>query len=153
MSPRKRGHAQGAAADRSPATPETLVKSRPDHLRSLSNEHQDAARDIHEAWRLKVSPLLSRAQNVERQARGRVRVKARHILLLKRYDAWTSEMTRRRLALDAVIDMVVDGSPPYEVDARRMWGLGVAAERLIEGLDLYRRLAPGIVLTSADRGY
>lgn len=150
---RKRGHAQGAIAERCAATPETMVKARPDHLRSLSNEHQGAARDIHEAFRLKVGPLLSRAQNVERQARGRERVKARHILLIKRYDAWTAEMTRRRLPLDAVIDMVVDGMAPYEVDARRLWVINTSAQYLIEGLDLYDRLAPGISLTSADRSY
>lgn len=135
--------------ERVPATPETATKLRPYHISSLAQEYQEAAGVIEIAWRLLTGPLCSKAAQPERMGNvRRFEYTRAQLLLINRYKQWANELPRRRLDLDLVISLIVDGMEPREWDWRTHHEGGWAAERLIESLALYNRMAQNISLDS-----
>jgi len=127
--------------ERTPPTPETATKLRPYHIASLPQDLQEAAGAIELAWRLLTGPLMLKPASVEHASHGRRAEYTRpQLLILARYKRWARELPRRRLELDWVITMVVDGMEPRELDWRTHHEPPWSAERLIEALALYNRM-------------
>ena len=59
--------------------------------------------------------------------------------LVKRYNAWVDDMTRRRVPVGPILDVVVDGVSCREVDRNRRLGWRACVRILREGLKLYVR--------------
>jgi hypothetical protein len=147
IKPRRRGRPRDD--DRPvPPTPETKLKLRPNFFQILEEDPRTqhlavAAAAIAGAFNLIWRRNLMRAGSMHARVDGEREAddyppKSRPGVL--RYHAWRDEMDRRRIDLEWMIAMIVDGMAPAEVEWRAHWPAGVAAERLIEALGIYCKL-------------
>lgn len=131
-----------------PPTPETVLKLKPNFLMLLADDPRTqplalAAEQICRAFNTIWVRSLARAGSLEPRVDGRREAEdypPKLRPLVHRYHAWVDEIDRRKLPLDWIIAMIVDGMAPAEVDWRAHWQDGHAADRLIEALALYCRM-------------
>jgi len=141
------------------ATPETVAKLRPDPFRLLYVRAQldpnpylnqrmwDAGLEIRTAFNVVVSPVSMRCTDYEREVRrthweaaeAMSQSRTQNARLVKRYNAWVDDMTRRHLPVGPILDVVVDGVSCREVDRSRRLGWRACVRILREGLKLYVR--------------
>jgi hypothetical protein len=125
-------------------TPETATKLMPDHIKSLREDLHQAAIAIDAAYCIVCAKARSKASNYEPRTspskEGDLAPDSRKAKLLNAWWEWQKEMTARKLKIGPIMDMVVDGMPPWEVDRRRGWLPGLSANRLLEALELYCRV-------------
>src|SRR5258707_1233327 len=121
-------------------THETAVKLIPDHIKSLRTELHQAAIAIDKAFCIGCAKGLSKASNCEPRTspskEADLKPETKKARLMDAYWKWQKEMTQRNLKISPIIDMVVDGTPPWEVDRRRGWLPGLSAGKLLEALEL-----------------
>jgi hypothetical protein len=114
---------------------------KPNFIHTLSEDQQRAASRIDFAHQVLWHAHMMRAASLEPRIGG---VKgewgARVSALIDAYGFWLDEMHRRRMPVEWVIAMVVDGMAPGEVDWRARQPEGWGCERLIKALDLYCEL-------------
>ncbi len=140
---RKKVPGRHGEAKLDPGTHETALKLIPDHIKSLRQEHQEAAAAINRAYSIVCAKALSRAANFEPRTspskEAPLNPESKKAKLLNAWWVWQRDMKRRQLKISPIIDMIVDGMAPWEVDRRRGWLPGLAAMRLLEALETYLR--------------
>lgn len=123
-------------------TLETVLKSRTHAVDRLSPEYQMAAVAIEEGYGVIVRGLMPKASSMSpKTSPGHHELTKDEADAAVAYTAWAKAMTARKLPLDIVIEIVVDGIPPEKIDnryprLREPW----AAQVLIEALELFNRM-------------
>lgn len=139
--------------ERVPPTPETIAKLRKDYIGTLDRDLQETAGMIEVAWRLLCAQVMAKPQKLEPTTGGGGKAwpwTAGQNYVVVVYQAWCDEMQRRRLSQSIVIDMVVDGVPPWQADTAARWRDGKAAELLLEGLRLHQNVRRTVRIEGLD---
>jgi hypothetical protein len=135
-------------------TPETALKAPDDWFPKLRPELQGAALAIASGWRLICQGLRAKSSAPDRPA-GKTNdspeVEERKAVVERAYIAWCAEMGSRRLHVRPVLQIVAEGMQPHEVDRRWRQDSGWGAERLLEGLELYLRVAPQVAAAQRSK--
>lgn len=125
------------------ATPETEAKQRTNFLLTLSEERQQAACAVNDAFSIAWRGLLSHASSPERVEKGKTELSPAQRALIDAYGEWRDEATRKHRSLEATMAIIVDGYMPGDCD-RMLWRKpGTSAGELLKALDtfstIYRR--------------
>lgn len=129
--------------ERAGPTLETVLKARTHAVDRLPPEYQLAAIAIEEGYGAIVRGLLPRAASLApKTSPGPREMTDDESNAADAYLGWAKEMTARKLPLDIVIEIVVDGIPPERIDNRFQRPLNEpwAAQKLIEALELFNRM-------------
>lgn len=135
-----RGRIRVVREERIEPTPETLAKLMPPNLAHLRPEYQRAACEIEMGYRLIVAEVGTRSATLgegSKGDRGDWRTYERDAV--GSYRRWVGELARRRLPTAAMLEIIVDGRHGWEIDKAHGWRAGMAAEFLIEALEIFCR--------------
>lgn len=139
---RKRGRPTRAETENTPPTDETVKKLAPNPLLELSVDLQEAAASIDRAYHRLCARLMSRASNMERTVLGKEAEPNRSdLILILMYQEWIRRAFKMKMPTEQLIDMIVEGHNPTDVDRRCHWAPGSARTHLTASLNLYLKTA------------
>lgn len=127
-------------------TPETLAKLYPDPYDRLPHDLKACADAVALAYSLLTAHMGVKAMDPAKFGRAHPRPwKPSEEALIDRYADWVDELSRRRLPLGPIMDVVADRQQPWDVEISRRLPAGKVMGWTIEGLGIYAKMC----LTSA----